>query len=141
MSDRSDDRRGPGDDPGNGPGNGGADVLAMVHPFGLRVRGDIDRAGRPLLARALAWALRTGKSDIHLDLSELTFIDAAGLRLIAQTAAGLPPHRALVLRHAPASVPGLLALLGWRLDAAQRLRPETDVTDPQGPDPAPSPPL
>ncbi|MGR6919532.1 STAS domain-containing protein [[Actinomadura] parvosata] len=137
MRDRTDDRGGPGNDRGNSV----ADVLAMVHPFGLRVRGDIDRAGRPLLARALAWAVRTGKSDIHLDLSELTFIDAAGLQLIAQTAARLPPHRALVLRHAPASVPGLLALLGWRLDADQRLRPETDVTDPQGPDPAPSPPF
>jgi ABC-type transporter Mla MlaB component len=132
MTDRTD----------NGPGNGhGADVLPMVHPFGLRVRGDIDRASRPVLARALAWAIRTGKTDIHLDLSELTFIDAAGLRLIAQTAARLPPPRALVLQHAPASVPGLLALLGWRLDAHQRLRPETEVIDPQGPDPAPSSPF
>ncbi|WP_043633816.1 STAS domain-containing protein [Nonomuraea candida] len=128
-------------DQNNDGADHGAGVLPMVHPFGLRVRGDIDRAGRPSLARALAWALRTGKADIHLDLSELTFIDAAGLQLIVHTAARLPPSRALVLLHAPATVHDLLALLGWRPDAHQRLRPVTEVTDPQGPGPAPCPPF
>ncbi|MFC5828655.1 STAS domain-containing protein [Nonomuraea insulae] len=119
--------------------DGAADVLAMVHPFGLRVRGDIDRASRPVLARALARAVRISRADIHLDLSELTFIDVAGLRLILHTAAGLPPPRALVLQDAPATVRDLLALLGWELGPDQRLRPATDASDPQGPHPAPPP--
>ncbi|MGW3348865.1 STAS domain-containing protein [Nonomuraea rubra] len=120
--------------------DGDADVLPMVHPFGLRVRGDIDRASRPLLARALAWAVRMSKADIHLDLSELTFIDAAGLQLVVRTAAGLPPPRALVLMNAPATVLELLTLLSWQLDPERRLRPEGGAADPQGPDPAPAPP-
>ncbi|MEV1003556.1 STAS domain-containing protein [Nonomuraea sp. NPDC050202] len=120
--------------------DGAADVLPMVHPFGLRVRGDIDRASRPVLARSLAWAVRISKADIHLDLSELTFIDAAGLQLIVRTAAGLPPPRALALVNAPASVLELLTLLSWQLDPEQRLRPQGGAADPQGPDPAPAPP-
>ncbi|MEV0387178.1 STAS domain-containing protein [Nonomuraea sp. NPDC050643] len=118
---------------------GTADVLPMVHPFGLRVRGDIDRAGRPVLARALSWAVRLGAADIHLDLSELTFIDAAGLRLIVTTAAGLPPPRRLIVQHPPPVVPGLLALLGWRLGPDQRMYPSANCNDAHGPDPA-SPP-
>ncbi|GAA4931024.1 anti-anti-sigma factor [Nonomuraea thailandensis] len=117
-----------------------ADVLPMVHPFGLRVRGDIDRASRPVLARSLAWAVRISKADIHLDLSELTFIDAAGLQLVVRTAAGLRPPRALVLVNASATVRDLLTLLSWQLDPEQRLRPEGGAADPQGPDPAPAPP-
>lgn len=105
-----------------------ADVLPMVHPFGLRVRGEIDHAGRPALARALAWALRIGETDIHLDLSELTFIDAGGLRLIVSTATDLPPPRRLVVRHASPAVRELLALLGWRLGPGERLYPVTNAS-------------
>ncbi|GGS92041.1 STAS domain-containing protein [Nonomuraea spiralis] len=119
---------------------GPADVLPMVHPFGLRVRGELDRHGRPALARALAWASRIGEADIHLDLSELTFIDAGGLRLIIGTATDLPPPRRLVLQHAPASVRELLALLGWRLGPGHHLYPVAGESHPHGPDPAPSPP-
>ncbi|NUP67380.1 MAG: STAS domain-containing protein [Nonomuraea sp.] len=110
-----------------------ADVLPMVHPFGLRVRGEIDHAGRPALARALAWALRIGETDIHLDLSELTFIDAGGLRLILSTAADLPPPRRLILQHASPSVRELLALLGWRLGPGQGLYPAVNAAEHDGP--------
>ncbi|MEU1391012.1 MULTISPECIES: STAS domain-containing protein [unclassified Nonomuraea] len=117
-----------------------ADVLPMVHPFGLRVRGEIDHHGRPALARALAWALRIGETDIHLDLSELTFIDAGGLRLIISTATDLPPPRRLVLQNASSTVRELMELLGWRLGPEDQLYRMINASHPHGPDPAPSPP-
>ncbi|MEU5861271.1 STAS domain-containing protein [Nonomuraea sp. NPDC047529] len=119
---------------------GPADVLPMVHPFGLRVRGEIDHHGRSALARALAWALRIGETDLHLDLSELTFIDAGGLRLIMSAATGLPPPRRLVLQNASPTVRELLALLGWRLGPDDQLYEVVGESHPHGPDPAPSPP-
>ncbi|MFC4112625.1 STAS domain-containing protein [Nonomuraea zeae] len=95
--------------------------MPTVHPFGLRVSGEVDRSTRHLLEQALAWATDAGQDDIHLDLTQLTFIDAAGLRLIVATAAGLPAPRKLVLMPPPPVVRDLLSLLGWQLSPGLRL--------------------
>ncbi len=99
------------------PLSGRAQVTPILDPPGLRVTGEIDRNTRHLLADGLRWAARLDGRDLRLDLAGLTFIDAAGLRLILATAAALRPGRRLILDPAPAHVRELLARLGWRLSA------------------------
>ncbi|WP_336213860.1 STAS domain-containing protein [Nonomuraea sp. LPB2021202275-12-8] len=111
--------------------NGQAQIMHILHPLGLRVTGEIDRSNRRVLARALRWATRIDDQDIRLDLGGLSFIDAAGLRLILATAAGLRPGRELILDPAPPAVRELLARLGWGLTAGQRLYvPQASRQDP-----------
>ncbi|GAA4911568.1 anti-anti-sigma factor [Nonomuraea thailandensis] len=90
-----------------------ARVTLVAHPFGLRITGEIDRGNRHLLAGALGWALLAGSHDIRLDLSGLTFIDVAGLRLVIVAAARLPADRELILDPISPAVRRVLALTGW----------------------------
>jgi anti-anti-sigma factor len=101
--------------------HGQARVTPIPHPLGLRVTGEIDRSNRHLLADGLRWAARLDGQDIRLDLAGLTFIDAAGLRLILATSIALPPERRLILDPAPPHVRELFARLGWNLSADQHL--------------------
>lgn len=48
----------------------------------VRVEGEIDLANAELLVAVLDNHLALGRTDIHLDLSGLTFLDGAGLRAI-----------------------------------------------------------
>ncbi|SDK22082.1 STAS domain-containing protein [Nonomuraea jiangxiensis] len=90
-----------------------ARVTPVAQPFGLRVSGEIDWSNRRLLADALEWALTSDDRDIRLDLSGLTFIDVAGLRLIVAVAARLSPPRGLILSSASPLTLRLLDLTGW----------------------------
>ncbi|MCY1139142.1 STAS domain-containing protein [Actinoplanes sp. Pm04-4] len=51
----------------------------------LHVRGEIDLATRDSFEQALERAMHT-ESDLTINLSELVFIDGAGLRALARTA-------------------------------------------------------
>jgi anti-anti-sigma factor len=114
--------------------DGHVQIVPVVHPFGLRVSGDIDRSTRHLLENALTWAVQVGEHDIHLDLSALTFIDAAGLRLFAATAAALSPRRKLILDPVPPTVRDLLVLLGWQLSPGLHLYVPKNGSDGPGRD-------
>jgi anti-sigma B factor antagonist len=50
--------------------------------------GEVDAHTAPQLARALARPLPTSHEVVVLDLSEVSFLDAAGLRILAEAAAG-----------------------------------------------------
>ncbi|HEX4817873.1 MAG TPA: STAS domain-containing protein [Nonomuraea sp.] len=104
-------------------GDNRARITPVVHPCGLRLGGEIDRASRPRLAGALAWAVATCQCDVRLDLGKLDFIDAGGVRLIIDAAAGLPPPRRLILDPVPALARRLLRLLGWQVGVDNHLRP------------------
>jgi anti-anti-sigma factor len=60
-------------------------------------------------AEALVNALRSAQEDVWLgsevilDLSELSFIDSNGVRIIAEAARAMAPGRRLVIRSAPLS--------------------------------------
>ncbi|MEV0378728.1 STAS domain-containing protein [Nonomuraea sp. NPDC050643] len=89
-------------------------MTLVPHPHGLHIAGEIDYGSHHLLAGGLDGAILDGRSDIRLDLSGLTFIDVAGLRLIVTTAARLSPGRRLVLAPLSPMVRRLLALTGWQ---------------------------
>jgi anti-anti-sigma factor len=62
--------------------------LFAVHaesPSMLRLTGEVDLAGAPALASALALLTRRG-GTIGLDLTELTFMDASGINALCQAA-------------------------------------------------------
>lgn len=65
--------------------------MATIH-----LRGEIDLTTRDDFEQALERVLHTG-NDLVIDLSELNFIDGAGLRTLARTADHLQ-RRGLLLR-------------------------------------------
>lgn len=86
-------------------------IARTTRPQGLRLSGDVDFVTYGLLEQALASIAHGG--DIHLDLAQVGFIDMAGTRLLATTAARLRPGRRLVLRAPPPQMARVLKLTGW----------------------------
>ena len=79
----------------------------------FRLRGELDMATAPRLARALSTALDAGPTRLAIDLRDLTFIDSAGVRVVLAAGrrardAGAP----LVLRSPCRSVRKVLRLTG-----------------------------
>ncbi|HZD73311.1 MAG TPA: ANTAR domain-containing protein [Actinomycetota bacterium] len=81
-------------------------------PYGLRVRGEVDRSNIDTLAAALAAVIPTSQ-DLHLDLAGLEFIDVAGIRLLVEQSGRMPPGRYLVLDGVAPYLRRILALVGW----------------------------
>lgn len=89
-------------------------------PPGVRLAGEIDYRRVPELNQALAEALRLG-GDIHVNLTHLTFMDAAAAASVGQAALSLPSGRAMaiVCRRA---VHKVLDLVGVTSQVAVRVR-------------------
>jgi anti-anti-sigma factor len=86
----------------------------------LALHGEVDMASIDLLAGELT-------EDVRLDLSDLEFIDIAGLWVFHEAAVQLGrAGHTLTLVAPPPSVPRMLALLGWSELASLR------VTQPSG---------
>jgi anti-anti-sigma factor len=86
-----------------------ADDTVVVRP-----RGELDLASAPDL-RAVLQELRNKKASVLLDLSELTFMDSSGLRLIWETNAEARQHgRELALASGPPEVMRVFELTGLR---------------------------
>lgn len=77
---------------------------------GLRLAGEIDLATREVLTAALDDAM-SGTGDLHLELSELTFIDGGGVQVMLRSAERLWPSRRLILHWPPPSLRIALHLL------------------------------
>ncbi|GLW72680.1 hypothetical protein Kpho02_49790 [Kitasatospora phosalacinea] len=92
----------------------------MESPFPVRVRGEVDADTAPRTHRELTRALAEHR-EVVLDLSEVTFMDCAGLRVLL--AAGELADRTgarLVLRGAGRPVARLLELTGLDLAGLER---------------------
>ncbi|MEU6394633.1 STAS domain-containing protein [Streptomyces sp. NPDC046939] len=75
---------------------------------GLKVAGEICLPTHPEWERALSRLARETGDPVHLELSDVTFVDMAGATALAVTALGLGHDRRLVLDRPP---PGLSRLL------------------------------
>ena len=92
----------------------------------LALHGEVDMASIDLLAGELIEETERGE-DVELDLSDLEFIDIAGLWVFHEAAVQLGRGgHTLTLVSPPPSVPRMLALLGWSELASLR------VTQPSG---------
>ncbi len=88
-----------------------------IHPVlgsrQLSVTGELDVASRDRLSEAVEAFLRTSPGDLALDLSGVTFLDAAGLgRLVVLRQAQLSAGHELGLVGSSATVVRLFALTG-----------------------------
>ncbi|MFE7743530.1 STAS domain-containing protein [Nocardia sp. NPDC057455] len=77
-------------------------------PSGLRCAGTVDFTTRDAWRSALAELAATGR-DVHLDLSELTFIDVHGTTMLVEAATHAPQAPRIVLHRPP---PMMLRILG-----------------------------
>ena len=75
----------------------------------MQVCGEMDAISAPLLSTVAIRSVESGVSSIRLDLSRLTFCDAAGLRAVVEI------HEQLCGRH------GVLTLAGLRPKTRQLL--------------------
>ncbi|MFF0388295.1 STAS domain-containing protein [Kitasatospora sp. NPDC004615] len=99
------------------------------HPFIVRVDGEIDLDTAPALRRALAAALEAHR-EVVLDLSEVTFMDCAGLgALVRARNQADRSGRRLILRGAGRCVVRLLELTGLHRRLAAEPRAGTVAPD------------
>lgn len=94
-------------------------IAVLESRRGLKLSGEIDISNVNLLADSLNSHLKESE-DIHLDLSDLKFIDAAGLRVLIQAARKLSKGKRLVLWATPTFLKRLLDIL--KVDESQGLR-------------------
>ncbi|GAA2894294.1 hypothetical protein GCM10010517_58960 [Streptosporangium fragile] len=93
------------------PGRGSLRIAPLMTPAGLKVSGEVDRTTRGIWQEALG-GLVTGGGDLHLDLSELTFIDVRGAWLLTQAARDLPSGNRMFLHRSPYCLRSVLTLIG-----------------------------
>ncbi|TDD83389.1 STAS domain-containing protein [Actinomadura rubrisoli] len=80
----------------------------------LRVSGDVDVSNAVELTRALHAAEERAAGDVHVDLSQIAFIDVAGLRAITQAARVLRESGHLLVLHSVSThIDKLFRLIGW----------------------------
>jgi anti-sigma B factor antagonist len=92
-------------------------VVATASPAGgaveLRVRGELDMASAPELARALDGALAADHRLLVLDVADLSFLDCAGMRPIRAALCELQRRDgSLLIRHPQPLVERTLQLAG-----------------------------
>ncbi|MFI0425219.1 STAS domain-containing protein [Spongiactinospora sp. 9N601] len=96
----------------SGPATRGVDALevsALPGRCGIRARGAISAATRHRWEQALAALARRHADVSYLELSQVAFVDVAGVRALALTAINLP-GRLLVVEHPPPQVPRVLQM-------------------------------
>jgi len=89
----------------------------------LRLTGELDAAAAAVLGASLARVER--HSDLVLDLSGLTFLDAAGAGVLLETAGALSEGDHLVLRCPQGIVRRVIDLLGLREHQGIRVDDQT----------------
>jgi anti-anti-sigma factor len=88
----------------------------------LRVRGEVDGLTAPSLGAVLGVLVDQGYSEVILDLAALSFMDASGLGVMADTSARLATSgRTLTVRAAPAMTRRILEIT--RMDTIVRIEP------------------
>ena len=80
-------------------------------PRGLSLAGELDFLATPRLWEALEPYL-DGSADVVIDVTGVSFIDAAGCRLLMRAAGALPEPRRLVLVGASAHLLRVLEICG-----------------------------
>lgn len=90
---------------------------------GLRVSGEIDLTGHNDWEIAL-WEMTSRAEQVHLDLTELTFIDVHGVALLVNAANRMSSGQRLLVYGAPPSLERVMQLL-WP-DKASAIRIKGD---------------
>ncbi|MGQ4365619.1 STAS domain-containing protein [Streptomyces sp. SAS_272] len=98
------------------------EVVSLPGRPGIRARGEISSVSRSPWEEALAGLARRHADVSYVELSEVAFVDVAGVAALAVTALGLPGGR-VVVEYPPPQVPRVLSLF-WpglhRIEVAPR---------------------
>ncbi len=87
-------------------------VVATLSPVGLKLTGEIDATNAHLVERALREHAHVAE-PLHVDLSELSFCDVAGIRALVSYAQPLDGDRRLVLHGMPVQIEKVMNVMGW----------------------------
>jgi anti-anti-sigma factor len=88
-------------------------ITPTYDPRGLRVAGAVDLTTSGALASTLRLAANWPGPDLYIDLSELEFIDVAGVRAIVRAAAALEPERHLIVKQLAPVLRKVFQIVGW----------------------------
>ncbi|HEU5112848.1 MAG TPA: STAS domain-containing protein [Acidimicrobiia bacterium] len=98
-------------------------ILRLDDGSGLKVIGELDAATAPQLTTALSGASLEG--EVVLDLSELTFLDSSGVRVIVELAATRNGNGPVVISNASPAVVRVFEILGLNQHRGIELRRAT----------------
>jgi anti-anti-sigma factor len=87
------------------------EISPLVDGKGLHLAGELDLAGAPRLTDALLDFV-SSEGDVHLDLSEVTFLDSSGLRVIVALARSRGDAGSVVLLAPSAAITRILEIMG-----------------------------
>ncbi|HEX6262182.1 MAG TPA: STAS domain-containing protein [Actinomycetota bacterium] len=86
--------------------------IERAAPRLVRVSGELDMASSPELAEVLREIAGAGEGSLVLDLSDLSFIDSTGLRVLIDVAVQLGESGDLILRNPTRPVMEVLEIAG-----------------------------
>jgi anti-anti-sigma factor len=96
-----------------GVGSGSLRIFFTRPSAGVRCEGDIDATTCPVLVRALAVVADHTSGDLHADLSEVSFIDVGGLRVLVETTSRLAAERRFIVDALRPHTLRIIDLCGW----------------------------
>jgi anti-anti-sigma regulatory factor len=87
-------------------------ITRTFDPHGLRLEGELDGARHAVFAESLCSVTAAGRK-VHLDFTELRFIDLGALNLLAGHAMRMPTGGVLVLENMPPDLANVIEMVGW----------------------------
>ena len=87
------------------------EMSPLVNRKGLRLAGELDLATAPGLTEALL-DFASSEGEVHLDLSEVSFLDSSGLRVILALARSRGDNGSVVLLNPSAFILRILEIMG-----------------------------
>ncbi|MEE1757958.1 MULTISPECIES: STAS domain-containing protein [unclassified Streptomyces] len=88
----------------------GLEVYPLPGRAGVRAAGEVNAHTRPAWIEALGQLTQRGEDLVHVDMSQVIFIDVAGVTELAMAAQSLRGGRRIVVQQPPPQVPRVLEL-------------------------------
>jgi anti-anti-sigma factor len=86
------------------------EISPLVNGKGLRLAGELDLASAPRLTEALL-DFDSSDGELHLDLTEVSFLDSSGLRVIVALARSRGDNGSVVLLEPSAAIMRILEIV------------------------------
>ncbi|WP_405637758.1 STAS domain-containing protein [Streptomyces sp. NBC_01178] len=97
------------------PGRAALEVSPLSGRAGIRARGEISALTRPCWEQALSELARRHAGVSYVELSDVAFVDLAGVTALVVTAVNLPDGR-VVVENPPQQLPRVLEMFWPGLD-------------------------
>jgi anti-anti-sigma factor len=89
-------------------------ITIITDPPGLAFAGDVDFRSLDEFTTAVSHAVDAYRGDVHLDLSQVEFIEVSGMRVLADVSRRLAQeNRRLVLKDLAPHLRPVLQVVGW----------------------------